>query len=167
MSPAEIVQRHGARRRARGALPGPPEAGFAARAQALTLTAGLIVVTFGVGWLVWTVVEWRQGRTASFRRAGLRVVRRSDGRPIGLWRSVLRNGVCCTLLLVPTVLVCACLAFVFVMGASPPPDLLSKPRAAPWDRLTGTMVVDERVHPRRLPSRRFGRLAEDVQVSMN
>jgi hypothetical protein len=35
------------------------------------------------------------------------------------------------------------LAVTFVMGASPPDGLLRKPRAAPWDVLTRTEVVDE------------------------
>ena len=167
MSPAEIVQRHEARGRAPLGSVGPPEASFSARARALALTFGLVVVTLGVGWLAWSIVEWRHGRTASFGRTGLRVVRRSTGKPIGLWRSVVRNGVCCTLLLVPTLLVCASLAFVFVMGASPPADLLSTPRAAPWDRLTDTTVIDERAHTRRRSGLRLGRLTGDVRVSMN
>jgi hypothetical protein len=75
---------------------------------------------------------------------GLRVVRRSDGRPIGLARSIVRNALCCTLLLVPTIVVCCVLAIAFVMGASPPDQLLREPRAAPWDLLTGTKVVSER-----------------------
>jgi hypothetical protein len=97
-----------------------------------------------VGWLAWSIVEWRHGRTVSFRLMGLRVVRASDGRPIGLATSLLRNALLCSVLLVPTMLTCIVVAFAFVMGASPPEDLLSKPRNAPWDRLTKTMVVQER-----------------------
>jgi hypothetical protein len=133
----------------------------------LLLTAGLIIATLGVGWLVWSVVEWRHGRTASFRVTGLRVVRRSSGRPIGLCRSVVRNALFCTLLLVPTVLVCAFLAFVFVMGASPPADLLSRPRAAPWDRITDTVVLDERAARDEKARFRLGHLQDAVPASMN
>ena len=119
-------------------------AGLGRRIKALLLTVLLVVVTLGVGWLVWSVVEWRRGRTASFRLTGLRVVRRSDGRPIGLARSILRNAICCTLLLVPTIVACCVLAIAFVMGASPPDQLLREPRTAPWDFLTRTKVVSER-----------------------
>ena len=119
-------------------------AGLGRRIKALLLTGLLVVVTLGVGWLVWSVVEWRRGRTASFRLTGLRVVRRSDGRPIGLARSILRNAICCTLLLVPTIVACCVLALAFVMGASPPDQLLREPRTAPWDLLTRTKVVSER-----------------------
>ena len=81
-------------------------ADFGSRIKALLLTVVLVIVTLVVGWLVWSVLEWRRGSTASYRLTGLRVVRRSDGRPIGLARSIVRNGICCTLLLVPTIVAC-------------------------------------------------------------
>jgi RDD family len=126
--------------------PTSPAASLAIRIKALALTAALIVGTLGVGWIVWSVLEWRGGRTASYRLTGLRVVR-PNGDPIGLGRSVVRSGVCCTVLLVPTLIVCALSAFAFVMGASPPNGLLRQPRRAPWDILTNTKVVDEHGDP--------------------
>jgi hypothetical protein len=124
------------------------------------------VVTLGVGWMVWSVIEWRHGRTASYRVTGLRVVRRSDNRPIGLGWSLLRNGVWCTLLVIPTIVVCVLLGVVFVMGASPPDDLLTKARFAPWDLLTGTEVLDERSQSAGLSVFSPGSTA-DAHVSMN
>jgi len=145
-----------------------PPASTAARLETLGLTFLLFVVTLGIGWLVWSVVEWRKGRTASFGLRGLRVVRLSDGRPIGLCRSIVRNALCCTLLLVPTAVVCAVLALAFVMGASPPEGLMKQARRAPWDVLTGTTVLDQRARvvssTRRL---RVERWPDDVSVSMN
>jgi uncharacterized RDD family membrane protein YckC len=117
-----------------------PGASLAARGKALALTVALIVLTLGVGWVFWSVAEWRHGRTASYRLSDLRVVR-SNGEAIGLGRAVLRNAICCTLLIVPTLIVCVLVAFAFVMGASPPSGLLSEPRRAPWDLLTDTKVV--------------------------
>ena len=122
--------------------PAPKAAAPGPRARTLLVTPVLMVATLGIGWLVWSVAEWRHGRTPSYRRAGLRVVRRSDGRPIGLWRSLLRE-LCLLLLLLPTLLVCSLVAAAFVMGASAPDGLLRQPRAAPWDLLTRTVVVDE------------------------
>ncbi len=125
-----------------------PAASVGARVKALLLTVVLVIVTLGVGWVVWSVVEWRSGRTPSYRRTGLRVVRSSDGRPIGLGRSLAREA-CCALLLLPTLLGCCALALGFAMGASPPGGMLSQSRDAPWDRLTGTVVVTEAAPPRR------------------
>lgn len=123
---------------------GQPAANFGRRIKALGLTLCLFVLLLGIGWFACSVLEWRHGRTLSYRLLGLRVVRRSDGQPIGLGRSVFRNGVFCTLLIVPTVAVCALLGAVFMLGASLPDDMLKRPRSAPWDVLSRTMVVDER-----------------------
>lgn len=124
-----------------------PAASLGRRIGALALTVVLLVGTLVVGFLVWSVFEWRHGRTPSYRLLGLRVVRRNDGQPIGLGRSFLRSGVCCTLLVVPTVVIGAIVLLCFAFGASPPDGLFRQPRAAPWDRLTATMVLDERARP--------------------
>jgi hypothetical protein len=122
-----------------------PAASVGTRSKALLLTPVLIVITLGVGWLAWSVVEWCSGRNPSYRRTNLRVVRKADGKPIGLGRSMLRE-VCCALLLVPTLVACAFLALGFVMGASPPEGMFRQSRRAPWDMLTRTDVVNEAQH---------------------
>ena len=122
-----------------------PAASIGTRSKALLLTPLLIVVTLGVGWLAWSVVEWSNGRNPSYRRTNLRVVRKSNGKPIGLGRSVLREA-CCALLLIPTLLACCFLALTFVMGASPPENVFGQSRRAPWDLLTRTDVVNEAQH---------------------
>jgi len=122
-----------------------PAANVGARSKALLLTPFLIVVTLGVGWFAWSVVEWCGGRTPSYRRTHLRVVRKSDGKPIGLGRSVLREA-CCALLLIPTLVACCILALSFAMGASPPEGVFGQSRHAPWDLFTRTDVVDESQH---------------------
>ena len=122
-----------------------PAANVGTRSKALLLTPLLIVVTLGVGWLAWSVVEWCSGRTPSYRRTNLRVVRKSDGRPIGLGRSVLREALC-ALLLVPMLVACCLLALSFAMGASPPGGVFGQSRRAPWDLLTRTNVVNESHH---------------------
>ncbi len=114
------------------------------RMGALGLTVVLLVGTLVVGWLVWSVFEWRHGRTPSYRLLGLRVVRRSDAQPIGAGRSLLRSGICCPVLVVPTVVIGGVVGLCFAMGASPPDGLFREPRTAPWDYLTATKVLDER-----------------------
>jgi hypothetical protein len=116
------------------------------RIQALALAALLFVATLGIGWLVWSLLEWRNGRTPSYRLLGLRIVRLSDGRPIGLGRSFPRVALCC-LLVIPTIAACCLIGLCFVFGASPPDGLLRDPRTAPWDSLTATRVMDERARP--------------------
>jgi hypothetical protein len=119
-----------------------PVASVGKRMEALALAPLLFVVTLGVGWLVWCVVEWANGRTPSYRLLGLRVVRTSDEQPTRLVRSFAR-GIICLVLVVPTIAVCCVIGVTFVFGASPPEDLLRRPRTAPWDHITGTKVIDE------------------------
>jgi hypothetical protein len=132
-----------------------PAASLGRRIGALALTVALLVGTLVVGFLVWSVFEWRHGRTPSYRLLGLHVVRRDDGQPIGLGRSFLRSGICCTLLVVPTVIVGAVVLLSFAFGASPPDGLFRQPRNAPWDALTGTTVLDERARPTVRPGPEF------------
>jgi hypothetical protein len=120
-----------------------PVAGLNKRLEALALAPLLLVVTLGVGWLVWCVIEWPNGRTPSYRVLGLRVVRLSDDQPIRLVRSFARSSLC-LVLVIPTVVLCCVIAISFVFGASAPEDLFRQPRPAPWDRLTATKVVDDR-----------------------
>jgi uncharacterized RDD family membrane protein YckC len=150
MSPKQTVQQqtlvgpHGW-----GAPPPRTAAGPDTRTKALALTVPLLAGTCVVGWLAWSVVEWRRGRTPAYRFTGHRVVSCASGRPIGLGRSALRE-LCCLVLLIPTLITCGLLAIVFVMGASPPEGLLRDPRRAPWDVLTGTQVMCEDRRPRGL-----------------
>lgn len=169
MSSTGVTQRSGQRGR-----PGhptlsarPPAASLRSRLVALVLTFVLVVGTLVVGWVIWSLVEWGRGRTASFQLMGLRVVRRTDGEPIGLGRSLVRS-LCCAVLLVPTVVACAFVAVAFVMGASPPNGLLRQPRSAPWDLLTGTEVLDEGRAPMRVSAWTLSRVrVGDRAISMN
>ena len=121
-----------------------PVASLGKRIEALALVPLLFIVTLGIGWLVWCVIEWTGGRTPSYRVLGLRVVRASDDRPIRLVRSLARSAIC-LLLIIPTIVVCGVIGISFVFGASAPEGLFRQPRAAPWDRLTATRVVDGRM----------------------
>jgi RDD family len=128
-----------------------PAASLGRRIGALALTVLLLVVTLVVGWLVWSAVEWRKGLTPSYRLLGLHVVRRSDARPIGWVRSFLRSGVCCPVMVVPTVVIGGLVGLCFTLGASPPDGLWGRPQTAPWDFVTATKVLDARRRPARKP----------------
>jgi RDD family len=132
-----------------------PAASLGRRIGALGLTVCLMVGTLVVGWLAWSIVEWRHGRTPGYRLLGLRVVRRDNEVPVGLGRSFLRSGICCPLLVVPTAVVGSIVLLCFAFGASPPDGLFSQPRRAPWDVLTATTVLDERTRPTMLPGAEF------------
>ena len=121
-------------------------ASFGKRLEALALGSVLFVGTLGIGWIVWSLFEWGSGRTPSYHLLGLRVVRISNGRPIGLGRSMARSSIC-GLLLLPTIAVCCVIGICFLLGASAPDRLLRDPQRAPWDRLTATRVTDERMGP--------------------
>jgi RDD family len=123
-----------------------PGASFGKRIEALVLAPLLFVVTLGVGWVVWCLLEWRNSRTPSYRLLGLRVVRLSDEQPIRFLRSLARSAICC-LLVIPTIAACCVVGLCFVFGASAPDELFRRPRTAPWDRLTATRVIDERTQP--------------------
>jgi RDD family len=124
-----------------------PAASLGRRIGALALGVVLVVGTLVVGWLIWSVFEWRHGRTPAYRLLGLRAVSVSDRQPIGLARSFLRSGICCPLLVVPTAAVGAVVLLCFGFGASPPDGLFRHARRAPWDVLTATTVLDERPRP--------------------
>lgn len=124
-----------------------PAASLGRRIGALALTVLLVVGTLVVGFVAWSFYEWRHGRTPSYRLLGLRVVRGADRQTIGLGRSLVRSGILCSLLVVPTVVIGAVILLCFAFGASPPDGLFRQPRRAPWDTLTGTTVLDERTRP--------------------
>jgi hypothetical protein len=141
-----------------------PAASLGRRIGALGLTVLLLVATLIVGYLVWSVFEWRHSRTPSYRLLGLRVVTQADAQPIGLGRSFLRSGVCCVVLIVPTVVIGAIVLLCFAFGASPPDGLFRQPRRAPWDALTATTVLDARGRPAARPGAEF-RPIEPVDLS--
>lgn len=125
-----------------------PGASFGRRLGALGLAAALLVGTLVVGYVVWSVFEWRHSRTPAYRILGLQVVTRDGGHPVGIGRSLLRSGLLLPLLVVPTVLVGSVILLCFAFGASPPDGLFSQPLRAPWDVLTATAVRDRRARPR-------------------
>ena len=68
------------------------------RLSALLLDLVLIVITLGVGWLVWSLIAWSNGRTPARQLLGHVVADATTGDPLGWGRMALRQLVVCGLL---------------------------------------------------------------------
>jgi len=64
-----------------------------ARFSALMLDLGLALVTLGVGWLFWSLVTWRNGRTPAKQLMGHVVADAVTGMPLSWGRMALREFV--------------------------------------------------------------------------
>ena len=75
------------------AVPAPPQrlASPAARLGSVLLDLVLVVVTLGVGWLVWSVVVWGRATTPGKSLLGQRVVHAATGRDASWGRMAVRQ----------------------------------------------------------------------------
>lgn len=98
----------------------------------------LFVVTLGVGWLVWSVLEWRHARTPAKRLRHQQVVLVRGGAPAGFGRMCSRQlgGGAVTFLL--GLSTCG-IGWLFAAWL-----VFSPSRQALWDRIAGTTVAGAR-----------------------
>jgi uncharacterized RDD family membrane protein YckC len=75
----------------RGLPPGTELASVGRRIGAFFLRFPLIIVTLGVGYLVWGVVTWTRGTTPALQVLGCKLWVPDQQQMPGFWRSVLRN----------------------------------------------------------------------------
>jgi uncharacterized RDD family membrane protein YckC len=107
------------------------------RFGAFLLEIPLIIVTLGIGWIIWDLIAWQEGRSPAKQLLHMRIIDGATGRPLTWGQSFLRNFVFYGLLgAIPFVgwiyrIVGAC--FVF-----------NEDRRAVWDRMANTYVIDER-----------------------
>ena len=87
----------------------------------------LFVVTLGVGYLVWSLIVFRGGRSPAKQLLGMRVIKMKDSRPAGWWRMVWREFAKALLL---TVLMSA----FWILWDYDNQEL--------WDKMAETLVVD-------------------------
>ncbi|MDI1462722.1 RDD family protein [Catellatospora sp. KI3] len=117
----------------------PQLAGLGRRLAGFALELLLCAATLVVGWLAWSVYEWRHGRTPAKRLLGLRVVDAVSAEPAGLRTMALRQGAYA--LGVVGLFGAATLGLGWVVAAL---FVLSPTRQAMWDRLAFTAVVRSR-----------------------
>lgn len=107
------------------------------RLVAFLLDAVLFIGTFGIGWLLWSMIEWRSARTPAKRLLrDLAVVDAWSGERAG-WRRMAVRELGAKIGLVGLFGMTTFGLGWVIAGAL----VLSETRAALWDRLAGTTVV--------------------------
>jgi len=56
-------------------------ASFQHRLGAIVLDATLILITLGIGWLIWSFIVWGEGQTPAKKILKLRTINFTNGRP--------------------------------------------------------------------------------------
>jgi uncharacterized RDD family membrane protein YckC len=115
----------------------PPNLSSVGKRFGASLLDGLLlIVTFGIGWIIWDLIVWKDGQSPAKQLLHMRIINGETWQPIDWGKSFLRNFVCYGLIgLIPLAgpiyrLVGAC--FVF-----------NDDRRALWDRMVNTYVVND------------------------
>ena len=67
-------------------------ASFQHRLGAIVLDATLMVITFGIGWLIWSFIVWGEGQTPAKKILKLRTIDFTNGRPATWGHMGIREG---------------------------------------------------------------------------
>jgi uncharacterized RDD family membrane protein YckC len=106
----------------------------------------LIFCTLVIGWIIWTLIVWAQGQTPGKQLLGMRVVRLDSRTYAGWGKMFLRDFVGKLLVALVSSLI------PFVGGIIADCWLLwDKDKQELWDKIAGTIVVDD-PHKRLLPA---------------
>ncbi|MEL7158630.1 MAG: RDD family protein [Actinomycetota bacterium] len=143
---------HHVRAMAGGFAPNPVAGGFAAspvaarstptptgpmmRLVGLLLEYVLVLITLGVGWLIWAMFTVGKGQTPAKRVLGQRVISIKNQRPAGFARMFWLRGLLCNGILVPFV-ASITLGILLLM------PFWNKQNRNLWDKFSGTYVVDD------------------------
>ena len=106
------------------------------RLGALALDFLLIVVTCGIGWLIWDIVLWSQATSPAKKILGLRIVDLGTGAPATMQQMLLRELVGKIVLGSVTSGLTSLISAVLV--------LVTPSRQGVWDYLSKTTVVSEK-----------------------
>jgi uncharacterized RDD family membrane protein YckC len=64
---------------------------FQHRLGALALDAALMIVTLGIGWLIWALVVWGEGQTPAKKILKMRTINFTNGRPASWGHMAIRE----------------------------------------------------------------------------
>ena len=67
-------------------------ASFQHRLGAIVLDATLMVITFGIGWLIWSFIVWGEGQTPAKKILKLRTINFTNGLPATWGHMGMREG---------------------------------------------------------------------------
>lgn len=117
----------------------PPDATLGQRFGSFLLELTLLVVTLGIGWLVWAGVTFGRAQSPAKAILGQRVVKQDTGQAASWADMFLRTVVVQLGLLLVSI---ATFGIPLLIGGGM--VLAGERRQAAWDRLAGTLVVVDR-----------------------
>lgn len=65
---------------------------FQHRLGAIVLDATLMIITLGIGWLIWSLIVWGEGQTPAKKILKLRTINFTNGRPATWGHMGIREG---------------------------------------------------------------------------
>jgi uncharacterized RDD family membrane protein YckC len=104
------------------------------RFGAYLLEGLLLLVTLGIGWLVWSMIVWSKGQTPAKAVMGMRCVRKETGRAATWGTMCLREFVGKGIIGSITMGITTIVSLFMVLGST---------HEAIWDRVAGVVVVDD------------------------
>lgn len=105
----------------------------AKRFGAMLLEILLAIVTLGIGYLIWSLIVYKNGQTPAKQIMGMRIVSLEDGAHSSWGRTFLRE-----------IIIKSIIGFVIGWTIVPYLWLLwDKDRQQLWDKMAGTVVVDD------------------------
>ena len=115
----------------RGVVP----CGNGVRLGAMLLDVLLLILTCGIGWLIWDIVLWQQATSPAKKMLGLRIVDLNTGAPATMQQMLLREGL--------GKIVIGAITGGLVSFVSAILILVTPTRQGVWDYLSKTTVVKE------------------------
>lgn len=105
------------------------------RLGAYLLEGVLSIVTLGIGWLIWAAMTAGNGQTPAKKLLGLRVIKNDSQRPAGFATMLFLRGLIAGIV--------ASLAITFTLGILLFMPFWDKRRQNIWDKVSGTVVVND------------------------